>query len=376
MREQEDRASLWQSLAAKLFVLLVALAGVWALFRYAFGIVLPFLIAWVVGLIIHPLAVKVSDRWHLPRKLCAAVLMLLTLSLVTLLIVLAADRLLTEIRHLLAWLETDGASLGERLAAWIERIRHITSRIPLLNRLRNVEGLESLLDPSAVDELVTDLIRTTLGELSARIPVWVGAAVRAVPAVMIFLAVTLVACFYFSLDLDAIHRGMLSLLPTSVASRVPSWRRRAGEIVRQYMRAYLLILVITFLELYTALCILGVDYAFLIAFLTALIDILPVFGVGVVLIPWAVVLLIGKQFFVGFGLLITYAIIMVVRQIIEPRVVSGSLGLHPLLTLFSMYVGYRVFGILGMMLAPVAVIVIAGRSPKDQSSAANKGVDK
>ena len=86
--------------------------------------------------------------------------------------------------------------------------------------------------------------------------------------------------------------------------------------------------------------------------------------------------MVGKQFFVGFGLLITYAIIMVVRQIIEPRVVSGSLGLHPLLTLFVMYVGYRVFGIFGMMLAPVAVIVIAGRSPKDQSSAANKGVDK
>ena len=374
MRQQEDRTSFWQSLAAKLFVLLVTLAGVWALFRYAFGIVLPFLIAWVVGLIIHPLAVKVSDRWHLPRKLCAAVLMLLTLSLFTLLLVLAADRLLAEIRHLLSWLETDGASLGERLAAWIERMRNITSRIPWLDRLRNVEGLESVL--GNIDELVNDLIRTTLGELSARIPVWVGTAVRAVPAAMIFLVVTLVACFYFSLDLEAIHRGMLAHLPPSVTSRVPSWRRRAGEIVRQYVRAYLLILVITFLELYTALCILGVDYAFLIAFLTALVDILPVFGVGVVLIPWAVVLLMGKQFFVGFGLLITYAIIMVVRQIIEPRVVSGSLGLHPLLTLFSMYVGYRLFGILGMMLAPVAVIAIAGRSPKDQSCAANKGVDK
>jgi len=374
MRKQEERTWFWQGLAAKLFVLLVALVGVWALFRYALGLVLPFLIAWVVGLVIHPLAVKVSDRWHLPRKLCAAVLMLLTLSLVTLLLILAADRLLAEIRHLLSWLESDGERLGERLAAWIERMRGITSRIPWLDRLRNVEGLESVL--GNIDELVNDLIRTTLGELSARIPVWVGAAVRAVPTAMIFLVVTLVACFYFSLDLEAIHHGMLAHLPRSVTLRLPTWRRRAGEIVRQYLRAYLLILVITFLELYTALCILGVDYAFLIAFLTALIDILPVFGVGVVLIPWAVTLLIGKQFFVGFGLLITYAIIMVVRQIIEPRVVSGSLGLHPLLTLFSMYVGYRLFGIFGMMLAPVAVIVIAGRAPGDQSSVANRGVDK
>lgn len=369
MREGENRGQQmgerWRTWAAMLFVALVALAGLYLLLRYVTGIVLPFLLAWAVGAIIHPMALKVQSRWHLPKKLCAVVLMLLLLILVTMLLVIAADRLLTEIRHLLLWLESEGGGIGERLGAWIGQWREITSRIPWLNRLRRVQGLEQILDN--VDELVNDLVRETLSELSQRIPEWVGRLVRAVPSFVIFLVVTLVACFYFSADLETVHRAMLSFLPSWLKRRLPAWRRRLGEILRQYARAYLLILVITFLELYVALSVLGVDYAFLIAALTALLDILPVFGVGIVLIPWAIVLLFGRQFYVGFGLLITYAIIMVVRQIIEPRVVSSSLGLHPLLTLFCMYVGYRLFGIFGMMLAPAATIVVSGMASRDQS---------
>ncbi|MBQ7320948.1 MAG: sporulation integral membrane protein YtvI [Clostridia bacterium] len=364
---QEERSGeRWQTWAAVIFVMLTAVAGVYLLFRYAAGILLPFLIAWGVGLIIHPFACKVSRRLHLPQKLCAAVLMLLLLGWVTLFLLFAANRLLAEAQHLLLWLEREGATLGEGLSAAVERLRAFAARLPLVRRLQRVEGLEEVL--GQVDEMVTDMIREGLSELSRRIPEWVGRVVRGVPSFLIFTVVTLVACFYFSADLATVHRAMQSFLPPRFARRLPAWRARMKEVLRQYARAYLLILVITFLELYVALSILGVEYAFLIAALTALLDILPVLGVGIVLIPWAAVLLIGRRFYVGVGLLITYAVVMAVRQIIEPRVVSGSLGLHPLLTLFCMYVGYRVFGLFGMMLAPAATIVLAGRSADHSSS--------
>lgn len=356
----------WQIWASALFVGLVALLGAYLLIRYALGIFLPFLIAWGVGMIVHPTATQISRRLHLPRGLCAAVLMLILLLLITALVVVAADTLLSEIRHLLSRLESEGAGWGEQLTAWIEEMRAITSRIPWLNRLRRVDGLEPILDH--VDEMVNDMIRSTLGELSRKIPEWVGHLVRGVPSFLIFLVVTLIACFYFSADLEKVHQAILNLLPPRVSEKLPTWKKRLGAFLKQYARAYLLILAITFLELYIGLSILGVDYSFLIAALTALVDILPIFGVGIVLIPWAVVLLIGRQFYVGFGLLILYAVITVVRQIVEPRVVSGSLGLHPLLTLICMYVGYRVFGILGMMLAPAAAIVLAGRVSRQSSS--------
>lgn len=375
MRESENKGyaggDRWQRTAAMIFVVAAALVGIYLALRYAVGILLPFLIAWAVGAAVHPIALRVSRRAHLPQRLCAAVLMLLLLSLVTALLIAAADTLLSEVRHLLARLETDGGELGTRLSAWFGRMREWTEQIPWLNRLRRVDGLAPLVE--RMDELVSDLIRETLGELSQRIPQWIGRLLRAVPSLVIFTVVMLIAGFYFSADLKTIHRALRGLLPMGVAKRLPAWKARLGQVLRQYARAYLLLLLITFLELYVALSILGVDYAFLIAALTALVDILPIFGVGIVLIPWAAVLLIGRQFYVGFGLLITYAAVTVIRQILEPRVVSGSLGLHPLLTLFCMYVGYRLLGILGMMLAPAAAILVSGLGARDQLSSSEEG---
>lgn len=352
----------WRTWAAILFVCLVILLGVYLLFRYAVGILLPFLIAWAVGAVVHPLAVRVSERLHLPQKLCAVVLMLLLLTLLGLILTVAVDMLLTEIRQLLARLESDGG-LEASLSAWTERIRELVGRLPFFRHLPQVAG--SL---EGADVWMSEMLREVLGGMSRKLPDLLGRTVRALPSAVIFSVVMLIAGFYFSADLEAVHRALGGLLPRRIVGRLPAWKRRLSSLVRQYVRAYLLLLVITFLELYIALSLLGVEYHFLIAALTALLDILPLFGVGIVLIPWAIVLLLGRKFYQGIGLLITYAVVTVVRQIIEPRVVSGSLGLHPLLTLFCMYVGYRLFGILGMMLAPAAAILLSGRLSADQSS--------
>lgn len=369
MREigkEANKGERWRNAAAVIFVAVSALVGGYLFLKYAAGIFLPFLLAWGVGAIIHPMVDRLHRRWHVPTGLCTVVLMLLLLSLVTALLIAVGDRLLSEVRGLLLWLEEDSAAVGERITQWFGQMREITSRIPWLARLRRVDGLEQVLD--RVDDLVNGMIRSALSDLSAKIPEWIGRTVRAVPSIAIFSVVTLMASFYFSADLHRIHEAMCRVLPPALRRRLPAWKNRLGEILRQYVRAYLLILVITFFELYIAFTILGVDYAFLIAALTALLDILPVFGVGIVLLPWAAVLLLSRRFYVGIGLLVTYALIMIVRQIIEPRVVSGALGLHPLLTLFCMYAGYRLFGILGMMIAPAAAIVLSGWGTGQSSS--------
>ena len=369
MRETERETNTgdrWQHAAAVIFVAASAAVGGYLFLKYAAAIFLPFLIAWGMGLIIHPLADRLHRRWHLPLGVSTAVLMLLLLLLVTALLIAVADRLLSEVRALLLWLEEDSAAAGARISQWFAQMREITFRIPWLARLRRVDGLEPILD--RVDELVNDMLRSTLSEWSTKIPEWIGRVIRAVPSIAIFSVVTLMAGFYFSTDLAHIHAAVKGVLPQALRQRLPAWKKHLGEILRQYVRAYLLILVITFFELYVAFTVLGVDYAFLIAALTALLDILPVFGVGIVLLPWAAVLLLSRQLYVGFGLLVTYVLIMVVRQIIEPRVVSGALGLHPLLTLFCMYAGYRLYGILGMMIAPAAAIVLAGWGAGQSSS--------
>ena len=129
-------------------------------------------------------------------------------------------------------------------------------------------------------------------------------------------------------------------------------------------KAYLSIIIITFIELsigFYVLRLLGIFYSNYIAIISlaiAIIDIIPVLGTGTVLLPWIVYSLITGNFAMAIGLGIMYASITVIRQIIEPKFVAGQLGLPPFLTISAMYVGLKIFGVLGMFIAPMIIIML------------------
>ena len=129
---------------------------------------------------------------------------------------------------------------------------------------------------------------------------------------------------------------------------------------------------LTFCELFVGFSVLSVEYSFLLALVISTVDILPALGVGTVLIPWSVIELLTRDFKTGFGLLILWAVITVVRQIIEPKIVGGSLGLHPLVTLIGMYVGFRLFGIIGLLASPAlavaAKVILKEWFPRSQTT--------
>ena len=116
-------------------------------------------------------------------------------------------------------------------------------------------------------------------------------------------------------------------------------------------------MLITFLEVFIGLTVLGVRYAFLIALLTAVVDLMPVLGTGTVMIPWGIIDLIAGNYFMGIGLLVLYAIITVIRQILEPKIVGKYVGLYPLLALVSMYVGLKLFGLIGLFGLPLSIVI-------------------
>ena len=125
----------------------------------------------------------------------------------------------------------------------------------------------------------------------------------------------------------------------------------------QYVKAYLMILFITFLQLLVGFLCLKIPYALTLAAIIDMIDILPVFGVGTVLVPWAALLLIQGEVYTGIGLLIVFAVIWVVRQVIEPKIVGHSIGLPPLVTLMGMYIGYKFMGFAGLFVFPLVLIL-------------------
>ncbi|HBT65345.1 MAG TPA: sporulation integral membrane protein YtvI [Ruminococcaceae bacterium] len=184
------------------------------------------------------------------------------------------------------------------------------------------------------------------------------AVTTSLPMLLVSFIIWVVASIFLTIDYQKVITFIMRQVPERHAETVELTRSLCTNTIFRLLRAYLLLMFITFIELSISFSILGVSYALLIAALVALVDILPVLGTGTILIPWAFIALIMGDFKLFIGLGITYIIITILRNILEPRVVSQQIGLNPLVTLFFMFLGLRAIGIFGMLLFPVIVMVL------------------
>ena len=342
----------WQRLASVLFCALVAVGAFFLIGKYVIAVVMPFVIAWIIAMAIRRPAEGLAKRLRMPRRLAAVLLLLLLFALLGTLLTLGIGRLVRELGRLVERFTSGDVTVGEQVSRLLEQVHRVSDRIPFLAD-SDRSGLQT-----SVDNMIASLLRQAFSALTSTLTSLVGTIIGALPSIGLFLVVTIIATFYFALDLDAIHRGIGTLLPARVASRIPATWERTRRFLLRYSKAYLFLMFITFCELFGGFTILGIEYAFVLALAISAVDILPVLGVGTVLVPWSVIMLLLRDFRVGFGLLILWAVATVVRQVIEPHIVGGTLGLHPVLTLAGMYVGLRLFGLVGMLLAPALILAV------------------
>ena len=338
----------WERISAILICVLSGGTVLYLLFRYALPLLLPFLLAYAISCLVRPLANKFSSRTHLPRGLCATVLLLLVFGVGGWGIWAGSVRLVTELGNLAERLLSDGGIFDamDSLMLWVE---NIGAQFGLLSQ---GEG-----NVQAFYDAVMQMVGNILSSIAARLPELAASLFSALPSVLFFLIVSVVACFYFCADGVQITHRLSTFLPQKWQLKLPRIKESLHDIFRKYIKAYGILLALTFSLLIVGFLVLRIEYAFLLAFLIALADFLPVIGVGTILIPWGIVMLLQKNFYIGFGLLILYLVISLVRQVVEPKVLGKSLGLHPLLTLFATYVGFSLFGIVGMIIAPVVVLL-------------------
>lgn len=339
----------WERTAAILLCLFLGAGIAWLALRFVLPLLLPFLIAWIVSLGVYPLSKKLSRLLHLPQRLCAVVLLSSVILLGAWGLWAGSVRLLTELAGAVEKLIDKGtvSDVIDFVGAWLsgvgERFGLFADGVDLGDRLSS---------------MANEMLGSVLSALSARVPDLLGGLLSAIPTIFFVVIVTVVSGFYFCMDGARIRDAVLSLLPTSWRRRLAPMRAQLRELLWRYVKAYLLLLGLTFVLLLVGFLILRIEYAFLVALLIALADLLPVIGVGTVMVPWAVILLLQKEFYLGFGILLLYLAVELVRQISEPRLVGRSLGMHPLLTLFATYVGFCRFGILGMLLAPIVAMLL------------------
>ena len=345
----------WERLASIIFCTLIFVLLGYAGVRYLFPCLLPFLIAWGMARLLRPLAKRISNRVPLPEGVIGCVLLLLAWVALVGLLGLSIRRLLSELENLLqTWLAEDGP-LWQAVTNPIDYFEWLTERVGFLGKLGASEGAERF--RVGFNRAVGDFLSGLTDTLSAWLPTFLGDVIAALPNLFLLLTVTVISGFYFCLDDGRIARGIRSVLPQAMVKSLPRWRARAVRVCAQYAKAYLLLLLLTFSELFLGFLILGVDYAILSALAIALVDLLPILGVGTVLVPWAVIAFVRHNVFLGMGLLVLYAVILILRQIAEPRLIGQSLGLHPLLTLLATYIGFRLFGFAGMLLAPFVALL-------------------
>lgn len=336
----------YAELAARLLCFVLIFGIVYVSIKYLLGYAMPFLLAWGIGCLVRPASRAVSARCHVPVRACAFFMVLLLLSIIISAAVLLVNALITEGGELVELLIGCGEAIADGLARISDAIASLSSSQTSGELARGLEGL----------------IDGVTSELASRLGAYISSlatklAVGLPDAIFVWI-VAIMASFYFALDIDLVERWAQKLLPASAVKFLTALRGRVGRGFRRYMRAYLILYAITFSQLLIGFLVLGVEGSVLLAALIALVDMLPLIGTAAVLLPWGIVELLLGKYFLGFGLLILLGAMSILRQIAEPRIVGKSLGVHPLITLFAMYVGYVALGALGMIGAPIAVAVL------------------
>lgn len=336
---------------------LLVVGMVYLFFKYAIFIVLPFLAGFAVAAMLNPAVRFFVRRFDMKRKPFGIMLLLVFYATIGMLLTLLAVRLTVLVGK---WSD----SLPEFYRSVIEPA--LGELFSLVNRAaEKIDGFFGGADAEYISNGLAGVfsslegsIGTAVSELSVKLLSRLSALAASVPRFVIGLVFTVISSFFFVSDYEKIIGFLKERLPENVVSLLTFLRGKIFVTSGKYLRSYALIMLITFAELFLGLSIIGFREAPAAALGIAVFDILPVFGTGGIIVPWA-----ALRFFkgdVGFavGLIVIWVVISIVRNIIEPKIVGSQVGLPPLATLAAMYIGTKLFGVTGLFLLPISLAVI------------------
>ncbi len=212
-----------------------------------------------------------------------------------------------------------------------------------------------------LDDFVKDINLTIfnyISTISSQVVSMATGIASHVPTLLIKLIFTIVSSFFFTIDYHKMSDFMMRQFSDDRKPMILKMKNNITSSLGKFVKAYTMIILITFAELSIGFWILGIPTPYLFGGLVAIIDIMPILGTGAVLIPWSIIAFILGNTKIGAGMLILYITITVVRQILEPRIVGQQIGLHPIITLILMYVGAQLMGILGLLTLPIIATIL------------------
>lgn len=309
---------------------------------------LPFLLGWVLSCLLEPPVRFFSAKVKLHRRLVSAAVLLFFSALLA-----AAGFFL--LRRL--WYEL--SLLSTQLPSWMGFLQNLSRRLDtLIYRWTVAVSPDFRSTLQSVLTQVTAQVGTLLSSLGTNLLEWCADALLSLPRAALFLFTALLACYFFLAGRPSLRSFFRRQIPERWLCRLDRTTHRLKQALGGWLRAQGILMAVTFLLLAAGFLLMGAEPAILLAAGIALLDALPVFGTGTILLPWALFCVLSADLRRGISLAVLYIVLWLVRSLLEPKLIADRAGLHPLAALLAMYLGFSLFGVAGMLLAPLGAVLL------------------
>ena len=338
----------WIDVAKKFIFLLISILAIYMGFKISIFYI-PFLIAFILSLLIEPVIKFCMKRFKMKRKVSAILIFVVILSIIIGLITWAVVTLFSEVTNFLSNVNFYFDRISKSSQGIISKFNF--DKIKLSDEIKNI------LQNSSNDAINTasDWIKNILNGILNTI--------TSLPTIGLYIVITILALYFMCTDKIYMLDQLEHHLPEKWVKKLSKHIKAITKSLSCYLKAQMKLIFISFIISLIGLYIfsisgMNVKYPLLIAIGIAIVDALPIFGSGTVMVPWAIISAFNGDIRLGVGILILWIIMCVVRQIIEPKIVSGQIGIHPIFTLIAMYTGFRFLGFIGMFVGPIVLIIL------------------
>lgn len=338
----------WNKVIKNIVILILSIVAVYLFFRLAVFF-MPFLVAFIISLMLEPIIRFIMKKTKLTRKASSIIVFILAIAIICGILVWAVTTLITEASNLLTNLNSyidTGYNFFQKIVSSIDLSKF---NIPedVMNIIQN-SGLEFI-------DTITDWAKGALTKVIEFI--------TSVPTLGVYCGITLIALYFMCVDKIYMIDQLEHHLPETWVKRIGVHLKALIKSLGGYLKAELILVVISFVISLIGLYIFyfigwNIQFPLIIALGIAFVDALPIFGSGTVMIPWAGILAFSGDIKLAIGVFVLWCIMSIVRQLIEPRIVSGQIGIHPIFTLIAMYTGFQFMGVWGLLLGPIILIIL------------------
>jgi len=305
---------------------------------------IPFILAYFTALVLEPLNLFFMKRLKLKRTPANTITFIIFLGIIFLLAYLIISKIYVQLLGLLAFIQDNGPLIRD----WV------------MNFTESIQDTISILPPNVAEQINALLLQLgnefTNVNIVSKLVSYTYSLSTAIPNAFFLTLIYLISVFLFTFQLDNIRNRFYSFFKDSTQKKVALVLGDLRRATFGFFKAQVILSTITFLLSFSGLMIIGVRYPAIIAFIIVVVDILPILGTGSVLVPWAIISLFYGNIYMFISLLILFLIIIVIRKAIEPKILGERIGLSALATLISIWIGFKVMGILGVFLFPLALI--------------------